>query len=48
VALKLTALESDLGSFESHARRLLAHTKLREIQWVNIGLKKARFVTIVQ
>ena len=48
MALKLTALESDLVSFETHARRLLAHTKLRAIQWVNIGLKTVRFVTIVQ
>ena len=47
VALKLTALESERDHFETHARRFLAHTNLRAIQWVNIDLKHVTFVTVV-
>lgn len=45
VALKLTALD-DLHDFESHALRLLAHTDLCKIAWVNIHPKQVTFTTL--
>jgi hypothetical protein len=48
VAFKVTALESGLAAFEEHVRRLLAHTRLHAIQWVNIALHEVTFVTIRQ
>jgi len=46
VAFKLTALDEADPDFESHARRLLAHTDLEAILWANIGLKMVTFATI--
>lgn len=46
VAFKLTAFDPEFGSFEEHARRLLAHADLRAILWINIGLHKVTFVTV--
>jgi len=46
VAFKVTALEAEFGCFEEHTRRLLAHTDLRAILWVNIGLHEVTFVTV--
>jgi len=43
---KVTALLQDLDSFRSHARRLLAHTPLRHILWINIELHKVTFETL--
>lgn len=45
VALKITAFDS-LSPFEVHAKRLLEHTALDAIQWVNITRKKVTFRTI--
>jgi hypothetical protein len=45
VAFKVTALE-ELSAFERHARRLLEHTTLDAIQWVNVTRKCATFKTI--
>jgi GxxExxY protein len=39
VAFKITTLSDGLADFESHARRLLAHTRLDAIQWININRK---------
>jgi hypothetical protein len=46
VAFKLTALESDLDGYEEHARRLLAHTDLEAILWVNIAQHDVTFVSL--
>ena len=46
VAFKLTAFDPEFGSFEAHARRLLAHADLRAILWINIGSHKVTFVTV--
>ena len=32
--------------YEEHARRLLVHTDLQAILWINIGLHEVKFVTI--
>jgi GxxExxY protein len=48
VAFRLTAFDPEVGCFEEHARRLLAHADLRAIQWINIGLQKVTFVTVRQ
>lgn len=45
VALELTALDGR-SDFESHAHRLLAHTDLRAIAWVNIHPKQVTFTTL--
>jgi GxxExxY protein len=46
VAFRLTALESDLERFETHARKILRHVDLRAILWVNIGLRQVTFITL--
>jgi hypothetical protein len=46
-ALKITALGADsLPDFECHARRFLAHTSLRSIQWINITRPVVQFKTL--
>jgi GxxExxY protein len=46
-ALKVTALDADcLSDFEHHARRFLAHTSLRAIQWINITRSLVQFKTL--
>ena len=46
-ALKITALDADSQpEFESHARRFLAHTSLRAIQWINITRPVVQFKTL--
>jgi GxxExxY protein len=46
VAFKITALAKDTKRFQSHARRLLAHARLRAIQWINITRREVAFQTI--
>ena len=46
--LKVTALDADgLPEFECHARRFLAHTSLRAIQWINITRPVVTFKTLM-
>jgi GxxExxY protein len=46
-ALKVTCLDADyLEDFEHHARRFLAHTSLRAIQWINITRSLVQFKTL--
>jgi hypothetical protein len=45
-AFKITALHAGLGHYEEHLRRLLAHTALKRIQWINLGRKVVTFRTI--
>jgi GxxExxY protein len=45
-ALKITAFDGPLDGFESHARRLLQHSGLRAIAWVNITMKQVTFITL--
>jgi hypothetical protein len=45
--LKVTTLDDDsLLDFECHARRFLAHTSLRAIQWINITRAAVQFKTL--
>jgi GxxExxY protein len=46
VAFKLTAFQSDSHHFEEHARRLIRHTDLRAMFWINIDLERVTFTTI--
>jgi hypothetical protein len=46
VAFKVTALPEDSNLFEIHARRLLEHTRLDAIQWINVARKEVSFRTI--
>jgi GxxExxY protein len=46
VAFKITTLSDGLADFDSQARRLLAHTQLEAIQWININRKCVTFRTL--
>jgi GxxExxY protein len=46
VALKVTASSAASSMFEIHARRLLEHTRLDAVQWINITLNEVSFRTI--
>jgi hypothetical protein len=39
-------LNGSLDAFEEHARRLLAHTELCAIAWVNITMKQVALTTL--
>lgn len=45
-AFKLTSLSHDLESYESHLRRLLLHTQLRRMLWVNVTLEEVAFFCV--
>ena len=46
VAFKVTTLPTDPAQFETHTRRLLEHTKLDAIQWINVARDEVSFRTI--
>jgi GxxExxY protein len=46
VAFRVTALSGDPRLFEIHARRLLDHTNLEAIQWINVTRTELSFQTI--
>lgn len=46
VAFKITALTDAPSLFEKHARRLLEHTHLKAIQWINVTPAEVSFQTI--
>lgn len=48
VAFKLTAFESESDAlhFDRHAQRLLAHTDLRALLWINIARRQIKFTTV--
>lgn len=46
VAFKVTALQDRLDDFERQAIRLLRHTNLKAIQWINITQTSIRFTTL--
>jgi hypothetical protein len=48
VAFKITAFNSDNNQFEEHTRRLLNHTDLKAMLWINIDLQRVSFTTIEQ
>jgi GxxExxY protein len=45
-AFKLTALSDNNETFPQHAQRLLAHTPLKAIHWINIACQHVTFTTI--
>jgi GxxExxY protein len=45
-AFKLTALQDRFDDFERHALRLLRHTDLTAIHWINITQNSIRFTTL--
>lgn len=45
-ALKVTAINDDLASFDAHARRLLSHTRLESIEWINVARHCVTFRTL--
>ena len=47
-AFVVTAFATDASTHESHLRRLLAHTPLKGIQWINLAHANLQFVTITR
>ncbi|MCI0360412.1 MAG: GxxExxY protein [Planctomycetaceae bacterium] len=47
-AIKVTAFNDDLAGFEAHARRLLSHTRLESIEWINVARHCVTFRTLHQ
>jgi len=45
---KVTTLNGNLDSFEDHARRFLANTRLRALQWVNVSRQLLTFRTLLR
>lgn len=43
----LSAVRSNIASHEKHIRRLLNHTSLRSIHWINLNQKEIHFKTII-
>lgn len=46
VAFKLTALTECQEEFEDHTRRLLAHTSMKALLWVNLTVSEITFTTL--
>ncbi|GAA4465125.1 GxxExxY protein [Novipirellula rosea] len=46
VAFRITALVEQLHAFEHHARRILKHTELKAIHWININRSLVTFNTL--
>jgi len=46
VAFTLTALPKADADYESHAQRLLRHTRLDALLWANVDLKLVTLTTI--
>ncbi len=46
VAFKLTALTERQEEFEDHTRRLLAHTRMQALLWVNLTVSEITFTTL--
>lgn len=45
-AFRLTAMEEPSPGYEAHVRRLLTHSSLKAIQWINIAHHHVTFTTI--
>ena len=48
VVFKITAFANPTDLFAGHARKLLEHTKLQAIQWINVARNEVLFQTIRQ
>jgi GxxExxY protein len=48
MAFALTAKQSDAGAFRHHLTRLLHHTKLESIQWINLNRHLVEFTTLAK
>jgi GxxExxY protein len=46
VALRLTAHTASAPRVEAHLRRLLHHTELQALQWINLNHERVEFVTL--
>jgi len=47
-AFRISAVHRSPQSFEEHLRRLLSHTRLRAIQWVNLNRHTITFKTLLR
>ncbi len=48
IALKVTSLDRSIDAHELHSRKLLAHTDLQAMAWINITLKQITFTTLTK
>jgi hypothetical protein len=46
IAFKITGLLDRRGDFEDHARKVIQHTTLKAVHWVNITQKTITFTTL--
>ena len=47
-AFKITAFEGERPRYEASLRRMISHTNLQRLQWVNIGRTRVTFKTIAK
>jgi GxxExxY protein len=48
IAFRLSAITNSDEGLEDHLRRLLSHTKLKAIQWINLNKEEVQFLTITR
>ncbi len=48
VAFRVTAVTEQVGTMETHLRRLLSLTELRALHWINLNHAEIQFVTIAE
>jgi GxxExxY protein len=46
VAFRITAVSHDVPRYQAHLKRLLCHTRLKAIQWVNLNLHNVTLRTV--
>jgi len=46
IALEATSITQGLGTYERHLKRLLAHTRLEAIEWINLSHHDVSFRTL--
>jgi len=47
-AFRITGLTRDMSPYEQHLRKVLAHTRLRRVQWINLNRHMITFKTLCQ
>jgi hypothetical protein len=48
IAFALTTKQEDVGAMREHLLRLLRHTRLRAIQWINMNRHTIEFATLAK
>jgi GxxExxY protein len=48
IAFRITAVSHDVPRYQAHLKRLLSHTRLKAIQWVNLNLHNVTLRTLTR